>query len=121
VIKARPLWLLLIALLAPACSNVSSVDEVTFVNETDYPAHTEVSGASQETWLNLTTAQPESETTVHEVIDQGDVWVFRFEYAGRHEEELEMSRSELVKAEWKVEVPQSFGATLQRLGVEPPP
>jgi hypothetical protein len=55
------------------------------------------------------------------VIDQGDVWVFRFDYAGKHEEEIEISRSELVRMDWTVEVPQSFGDALHGLGVEPPP
>jgi hypothetical protein len=115
------LWLPLIALLAAGCSTVSFVDEITFVNQTDYPAHVEVSDASRQGWLNLTIAQRDVETTVRDVIDQGEVWVFRFDYAGQHEEEIEISRSELIRAEWKIEVPQSFGEALQRLGIEPPP
>ena len=104
-----------------ACSDVSFVGELTFINETDYPAHVEVSDASREGWLNLTIAQRDQETTVREVIDQGEVWVFRFDYAGKHEQELEVSRSELVRLDWTVEVPQNFGDTLRQLGVEPPP
>lgn len=107
--------------LVGACSDVSFVDEITFHNDTDYPAHIEVSDASREGWLNLTIAQRDEETTVGEVIDQGEVWVFRFDYAGKHEEELEVSRSELVRSEWTVVVPQSFGDALRRLGAEPPP
>jgi hypothetical protein len=115
------LSLLMVTLFVGACSNVSFIEEITFSNETDYPAKVEVSGASRQGWLNLTIAQRDRETTVQEVIDQGDVWVFRFDYAGKHEEELEISRAELVRADWKVEVPQSFGDALRRLGVEPPP
>jgi hypothetical protein len=100
---------------------VSFVDEITFVNQTDYPAHVEVSDASRQSWLNLTIAERDEETTVRNVIDWGDVWVFRFDYAGQHEEEIEISRSELIRAEWTIEVPQSFGESLQRLGIEPPP
>lgn len=104
-----------------ACSDVSFVGEITFLNETDYPAHVEVSDASREGWLNLTIARRDRETTVQEVIDQGEVWVFRFVYAGKHEQELEVSRSELVRSAWTIEVPQSFGDSLRRLSVEPPP
>ena len=114
------LRLLLVGLFLGACSNVSFVDEITFVNETDYPASVEVSDDSRQGWLDLTVAQRDRETTVQEVIDQGDVWVFRFDYAGKHVEELEISRSELVRAGWQVEVPPSFGDALKRLGVEPP-
>lgn len=110
-----------VVLTVGACSNVSFVDEITFLNETGYPAHVEVSDDSRQAWLNLTIAQRDRENTVQEVIDQGVAWVFRFDYAGEHEEELEISRAELVRSHWTVEVPQSFGDTLERLGVEPPP
>ena len=114
------LWLGALLLLG-ACSNASFVDEITFLNETEYPAHVEVSERSRQGWLDLTIVQRDQETIVQEVIDQGEVWVFRFDYAGKHEEELEISRAELARADWTVEVPQSFGDALEQLGVEPPP
>ncbi len=118
----RPLsGLLMISLTVAACSNVSFVEEITFLNETDYPAHVEISDEARQGWLGLTVALRDQETTVQEVIDQGDIWVFRFEYAGEHVQDLEISRSELVRSDWTVEVPDSFGETLERLGVEPPP
>jgi len=113
--------LLLAMLFVSGCSSVSFAADITFLNETDYPAHVEVSDTSRQAWLDLTIAQRDQETTVQEVIDQGEVWVFRFDYAGKHEQEVEFSRSELERLDWTVEVPQSFGDTLQRLGVEPPP
>ena len=112
---------LIVALTFAACSNVSFVEEITFLNETDYPAHVEVTDESRQGWLGLTIAQRDRETVVHEVIDQGDIWVFRFDYAGKHEQEVEISRSELASSDWTVEVPQGFGEALGRLGVEPPP
>jgi hypothetical protein len=114
-------WLSMLALLPTACSSASFVSTITFVNPTDFPAHVEVSDASRQGWLDLTIAQRGEETVVDEVADQGDVWVFRFEYVGRHQEELEMSRAELADAGWKVVVPQSFEDSLRRLDVEPPP
>ena len=113
--------LLTAVLFAGACSNVSFVDEITVVNETAYPVDVEVSDESRQRWLNLTTAQRDQETAVQEVIDQGAVWVFRFGYAGTHEEEIEIRRSELVRDGWTVEVPESLGEALERLGIEPPP
>ena len=113
--------LLTAVLFAGACSYVSFVEEITVVNQTAYPADVGVSDESRQEWLNLTTAQGNQEATVREVIDQGAVWIFRFDYAGKHEEEIEMPRSELVRAGWRVEVPESFSDELERLGVEPPP
>ena len=115
------LSLVIVALLVGGCSNVAFVDEITFVNATEYPAQIDVSDGSRQRWLGLTTADPDQETNVREVIDQGPVWVFRFDYGGKYDEELEISGEELVRADWTIEVPQSFGDELDRLGVDPPP
>lgn len=109
------------ALLAASCSDVSLVDAVTIVNQTEYPAHVDVTDASREGWLSLALAQADAETVVPDVIDQGEVWVFRFAYGGRHEEQLKFSRSDLVKTDWEVEVPQAFEDSLKELDIEPPP
>lgn len=107
--------------VASACSGVSFVDEVTIVNNTEYSANVEVTGKDRDGWLGLTVVRPESTTTVGEVIDQGDVWIFRFDYLGKGKEEMEVSRRELERNEWTVEVPQSFERRLRDLGVPPPP
>jgi hypothetical protein len=119
--KGTILWLLLLALVAAACSDASFVNTVTIDNPTDYPAHVEVSDSSRQEWLGLGIAHRDRETVIEEVADQGDEWVFRFEYVGKHEEEVEMSRADLEEAEWEVVVPQSFEDELRGLGVEPPP
>ena len=113
--------LTILALLASSCSQVSFVDAVTIVNRTDYPANVDVSDASRKEWLGLGFARADAETVAQDVIDQGEVWVFSFEYAGRHEEQLKVSKSELVKADWKVDVPQAFEHSLRELNIEPPP
>lgn len=68
----------------------------------------------------MTVVEEQSTKPVERVIDQGDVWIFRFDYAG-YEEELEVSRRELERNRWTVEVPQSFEQRLRQLGVPPPP
>ena len=108
-------------LVLASCSSVSFVDDVTVVNDTDYPAHVDVSGRDRSGWLGLTVVAPETSTTVGQVLDQGDVWIFRFRYVGEYAEEMEVSRAQLVRNEWTVEVPQSFEQRLRDLGVPPPP
>lgn len=108
-------------LVLAACSEVSLVDSVTIVNDTDYPAQTEVTGADRNGWLLLAHAQQRQTTTVEEVIDQGATWIFRFDYIGKHEEEVEVSRRELEQDDWSVEVPLSFEQRLRALGVPVPP
>jgi hypothetical protein len=111
----------LVFLLSAACSEVSFVDEVTIVNNTDYSANVEVTDRARDGWLGLTTVQPQSTKTVERVIDQGEMWIFRFDYAGKHQEEVEVTRPDLERNDWTVEIPQSFEQRLRDLGVVPPP
>jgi hypothetical protein len=104
-----------------ACSDVSFVDGVTIVNDTEYSAKVDVTGRDGGGWLELTVVRPESSRTVGDVIDQGAVWIFRFDYVGKHQEEVEISHRELEQNDWTVEVPQSFEQRLRDLGVPPPP
>jgi hypothetical protein len=107
--------------LLGACSDVSFVDEVTIVNDTEYSANVDVVGMTRDGWLGLTVVAPQSTTTVEEVIDQGEMWIFRFNYVGRYEEEVEISRRELEQNDWTIEVPQSLEQRLRDLDVPPPP
>jgi hypothetical protein len=109
------------ALLIAGCSSEAFVDEVKIVNETDYSANVDVTDTTRDGWLSLTVVEPHSTRTVKEVIDQGEVWVFRLEYLGKHHEEVEVSRVELERNEWTIEVPQSFEQRLRELEIPPPP
>jgi hypothetical protein len=104
-----------------ACSGVSFVDEVAVVNDTEYSANIDVTGKIQNGWLLLTSMEPHSKTTVKEVIDQGETWIFRFDYIGKYKEEVEISRRELERSNWTIEVPQSFEQRLRDLKFSPPP
>jgi hypothetical protein len=108
-------------LLLPACSDVSFVGRVTVGNPTDFPVNVEVSGGRGEQWLSLGSAEANSEVTTRDVVDQGDVWVFRFDYLGAHGARVEMSRADLARAGWRVEVPQTLDEDLRAMGFRPPP
>ena len=104
-----------------ACSGVSFVDEVAVVNDTEYSANIDVSGKAGDGLLLLTTVEPQSTTTVEEVIDQGEMWIFRFDYVGKYDQEVEMSRRQLEQDDWTIEVPRSFEQRLRELDFSPPP
>ena len=104
-----------------ACSSVSFVDEVAIVNDTEYSANIDVTGTTGDGWLLLTSVEPQSTATVEEVIDQGEVWIFRFDYVGKYDQEVEISRRELERSDWTIEVPQSFEQHLRDLNYRPPP
>jgi hypothetical protein len=108
-------------LVLGACSSVSFVDELSIVNETEYSANVEVTNEDRDGWLALKPLEPHSTTVVEDVVDQGEVWVFRFDYLGRYRVEVEVSSRELAQSDWSIEVPQSFEQGLRDMGVPPPP
>ena len=109
------------ALLLASCSDVSFVDEITIVNQTEYGATVAVTNGERNGWLELAALSPDSTKTVEAVVDQGDSWIFRFDYIGQHEEEVETTRSDLEGSDWTIEVPPSFEERLHELGIPPPP
>jgi hypothetical protein len=110
-----------ILLASSACSDVSFIDEVTVVNDTEYPAHVDVADGTGDGWMGLTSVDPQSRMTVEEVIDQGEMWVFRFDYVGKYQEEVEVSRRELEQNGWTIDVPSSFEQRLRDLDGAPLP
>ncbi len=108
-------------LVLGACSRVSFVDELSMVNGTEYSANVEVTDEERDGWLALNHSEPQSTTVVEDVIDQGEVWIFRFDYLGMNRVEVEVSSRELAQSDWSIEVPQSFEQGLRDMGVPPPP
>jgi hypothetical protein len=110
-----------VLLVASGCSSVSFVSRVTIANPTDFPVNVEVSGEGRAKWLSLGSTEARSDATTRDVVDQGDVWVFRFDYLGVHGDTVEVSRADLAQAGWRVEVPQTVEEDLRALGFQPPP
>lgn len=97
------------------------VERVSFVNRGPYDIHVEVSGGERSGWMIVTTADKESTSFGFEIIDQGDIWVFRFRAQGREGGELRTSRAELQQAGWTVEIPEAVTARLRDAGAPPTP
>lgn len=112
--------LLVAAFLLAACDGAAFVDRLVVVNDTSYDSHVEVRGGSGG-WLGVTMVPAGSTREVQDVIDQGATWIFRFSYAAYEPVEVEIARSELVDAGWRVEVPEELEQDLRGEGVPPPP
>jgi hypothetical protein len=109
------------SILLGACSSTPFVARVTIVNDTPYSATVAMTGKDRDGWLELASVEPQSTERVESVIDQGELWVFRFDYIGKYQQEVEVSRSKLEENEWAVEVPETFEQSLREMGVPPPP
>jgi hypothetical protein len=109
--------LLVLAVLLAACSGPPpTVDRITITNPTDYDLDVEVSGGERDGWLPLAIVEARSEHVVQEVIDQGEAWIFRFLHWGGPVGELSLTRAELERSDWRVDVPVEIQEQLQQLG-----
>lgn len=114
------LGLVALLLWLVACSgSPSTVDRITIVNSTGYDLDVDVAGPEQASWLPVAIADAGSEELAEEVIDQGEVWVFRFVHWGDPVGELSLTRARLAEEGWRVEVPEEIEERLQQLGRPP--
>jgi hypothetical protein len=109
--------LLLLAVVGGACAGPPpTVERITIANSTEYDIDVDVTGQDRQGWLPLAIVDARSEDAVEGVIDQGDVWIFRFEHSGDSIDELRLTREELEGSGWRVEIPAEVGQHLQELG-----
>lgn len=102
-------------------SGPETVARITFENPTAYALDIEVSSGAAGGWTSAGSVRQRSTGEVSEVIDQGDVWVFRFDSQGASGGQLQLSRTELEAAGWRVSIPAEVGARLATAGAPPTP
>jgi hypothetical protein len=112
--------LVALSLLLAACSAPpGTVDEITIANPTSYDIAVEVTGPARESWLPVAIVQAGTEDATNDVLDQGEVWVFRFLHWGEPLTELSLTRAELERNGWRVDIPADLEERLQQLGRPP--
>jgi hypothetical protein len=99
----------------------ATVARLTYENPTDYALDVEVSSESGDGWTAAGFVAKRSTGAAEEVVDQGDVWLFRFRSQGVSGGELRLTRTELAGAEWTVAVPVDVGRRLAEAGAPPTP
>jgi hypothetical protein len=97
------------------------VEVVSVTNPSEYDISVQVSGGGSDGWMAVATASRRSTTATVDVIDQGEVWVFRFSAQGREGGELRVTVSDLEQAGWTVTVPDEVTQHLREVGAPPPP
>jgi len=129
-LRSRWVWgLLVVALVVVVAGAIaprvfvdkSTVARITFENPTVYAINLQVTGARRDGWLPLGRAERGTTTQFDDVIDQGAVWIVRFESQGRDGGELRLTRDSLIRSGWKVVIPPSVGAALAAGGAPPTP
>jgi len=108
--------ILVVALLAIAIRITEGpdfVDRVSVVNHTGYDLDVDVSNASRDGWLPLSVSTAGTTDVTRDVIDMHDTWVFRFSHEGVDAGEVEVSRDQLARTGWTVEVPARVAQQLR--------
>jgi hypothetical protein len=99
----------------------ATVPRLTFQNPTAYALDVEVSPGTGTGWTSAGSVRQQSTTDVNEVVDQGEVWLFRFDSQGKTGGELRLNRSELEASGWRIAIPDEVGTRLADAGAPPTP
>jgi hypothetical protein len=91
--------------------DAAHVKSFTVVNPTPYDIGVEITDAQREGWLSLGDAEDRRATTFQEVLDQGGVWIVRF--ADGEAGELRVTRADLERNGWRVQIPSEAEARLR--------
>jgi hypothetical protein len=102
-------------------SGPGTVARLTFENHTAYALDIEVSPGTGTGWTSAGSVRQQSTADVNEVVDQGDVWLFRFDSQGQPGGQLRLTRAELQSSGWRVVVPDEVGTRLAGAGAPPTP
>lgn len=111
--------LLVLALLLQSASPPARVKALTVTNPSPYQVNVEVSPAGTERWLDLGAVGRENDRTIEELPDVGATWVFRFASGGVEGGRLEVTRTALRDAGWRLTVPPDVAERLEAAGLTP--
>jgi hypothetical protein len=97
------------------------IERVDVVNRSPYELSVDVRPEGGGGWVPMGYADQAATTAVHEVLDQGGSWTFRFSAQGRIGGQLTVSRADLGANRWRVDVPDAVTERLRRAGAPPSP
>lgn len=96
------------------------VDRLTVENPTGYDIFIEVTDQRRRGWIAVGTVQRATTSTFEEIVDQGDLWIFRLSTQGEDGGELQVARQQLERDGWRTRVPAEVGEQLEVQGVPLP-
>ncbi len=111
--------LIVVAMVAPRLQPGPFVRRVKIVNHSEFAFDVDVAGRSGNDWMPLGTVADHTAASIGSVFQQGSTWTFRFSVQGHEVGKIVESRADLERADWIVDVPQSYTAELRTQGVVP--
>jgi hypothetical protein len=111
--------LIVVAVIGPRLQPGPFVRRVRIVNHSTYAFDVDVAGRVTNGWMPLGTVGDHSAVSIGSVFQQGSTWTFRFSVQGHEVGTIVKSRADLERADWVVDVPESYAADLQSQQVVP--
>jgi hypothetical protein len=109
------LALVAILLVVALTLGVPGRETLHFDNRTDVAVRITASDDGRNGWLPVGTIDAQARARIDEVIDQGDVWRFRYEVGPDRIAEIRKTRAELESANWTVVIPADAADALSPL------
>ena len=115
----RPLAILVVVgvvlavLIAPRLALPAKVPPLTITNANEYTVMVEASNGRGDGWAPVAIIRSGQTAVVHELIDQGPDWTFRFTGQGRQFTGYGVSRAQLAADGWHYTVPDDVAAQLR--------
>jgi hypothetical protein len=97
------------------------VPRITVDNRTGYEVLVEASGTAGDGWSPVATIDRTGSTSVEQVYDVGDVWRFRLTAQGVPLGTIRLTRQQLERAGWHLELPTRLGDALRAKNIDPQP
>ena len=110
-----------LVLTSAALDDPPFVPRVAIDNPSPHDIAVTVSSPEAAGELPLGTARQRCTTSFHEIVDQGDAWVVRFQAQGVDGGAISLSRDALQQAGWTIRVPDEVVARLTAAGAPLPP
>jgi hypothetical protein len=104
-----------------ATTSPPMIPRLTVANSSVYDLDIEVTGANRDGWTGVGTAKAHSTKEFNDVIDQGNAWIFHFAGQGEDGGELEISREDLTRNNWHIDIPDAVAQRLHSAGASPSP
>jgi hypothetical protein len=90
------------------------VDQLTVRNPTGFVVDVSASDEQGNGTVPIAALEPHSTTVIESVIDPGDPWILDFRIAGRRVGTQRVSRAQLERDDWRVEIPDAIVTQIAR-------
>ena len=120
IVMTAGLWVAAMAVVAPLLRTPAHVDQVIVDNPSAWAVDIHASDENADGWVAIGTVEREHEQTFRGVLDQGDIWIFRFSIRDEHVD-TQVTRAELERDHWRVPVPEELTTRLRSAGVPETP